>query len=485
MPPFLWPTAIMADLARPDLCIIGAGALGIALARHARAAGADVLLVDRGVPEPGDAWALSVALTGLKHSAEAVRLVSRGDEFGFQPEVPKVRFKAVQERLVRLRADRAAENSFERLRALGIEIISGPTRFADASTLMVGEARLKPRRILLATGGVPEIPSIEGLGDISFFTPDSILENARKLSHLLVIGGGAEALALAQAYRRLGSDVTVVSHGQELAGYDPEAVGVLTGLLVEEGVRIIAKGTVLGVQKRAQGTGIIVGGADGVEERLDVSHILVAMGRSAQLSDMEAETGRLRVRERSDGYEIGGFGRTSNRIVRVVGAAAGINQWPQALSHGRAVIDALLGGRGRPAPAQTRLVLTDPALAQIGNLPAEGAAPRGEHRLVRASFAENAEALARGYGEGFVKVLVAGNGQIVGASAVGPGAAEIIAVLALAMDQGIELHKLENLPLPEPSLLSIIVALSGNHRATRSVSVWTERRQALRRYLPL
>src|SRR5690606_32913732 len=146
MPPFLWPAAIMADLARPDLCIIGAGALGIALARYARSSGAEVLLVDRGRPEPGDAWALSVALTGLKRSAEAVRLVSRGDDFGFQSEAPKVRLKAVQERLGRLRAAWAAENSFERLEGLGIEVVSGPTRFADASTLTVGDIRLKPRR---------------------------------------------------------------------------------------------------------------------------------------------------------------------------------------------------------------------------------------------------------------------------------------------------------------------------------------------------
>src|SRR5690606_19515783 len=177
MPPFLWPAAIMADLARPDLCIIGAGALGIALARHARSSGAEVLLVDRGMPEPGDAWALSVALAGLKRSAEAVQLVSRGEEFGFQPEVPKVRFKAVQERLVRLQSAWAAENSFERLRALGIEVTSGPTRFADASTLTIGDSKLKPRRILLALGGVPDIPRIEGLGDIEVFTPDSILDN--------------------------------------------------------------------------------------------------------------------------------------------------------------------------------------------------------------------------------------------------------------------------------------------------------------------
>lgn len=475
----------MADLARPDLCIIGAGALGIALARHARNLGASVTLVDRGAPEPGDAWTLSVALAGLKRSAEAAFLVSQGEEFGFQPETPKVRLKAVQERLSTLQTQSAAETSFERLSALGIEVVSGRAGFADASTLVVGEARIKPRAFILATGAVSDVPHIEGLGEIDFFTPDSLLENARKLTHLLVIGGGAEAMALAQAYRRLGSDVTVVPQGYDLSGYDPEAVDVLFTALAREGVQIFADGFVTQVQRRAQGTGIVVVRGDGAEERLDVSHVLVAMGRSAALSELDVDAARIRRRDGASGYEIGAQGRTSNRLVRAVGAAAGIDQWPEALAHGRAVVDAILGRAGQSSSGQPRLVLTEPALAQVGQLPGAHARARGEHRLIRSSFAENAEALARGQGEGFVKALVAANGQILGASAVGPGAVEIMAVLALAKDQGIDLDKLATLALPDPTLLSIIVALAANHRATRPVSRWAERRQALRRYLPL
>src|SRR5690606_799035 len=129
---------------------------------------------------------------------------------------------------------------------------------------------IKPRAFVLATGSVSNMPQIEGLADIDFFTPDSIVENTRKLTHLLVIGAGAEALALAQAYRRLGSDVTIVPHGHELSGFDSEAVSALIQSLVSEGLTLCTGGSVEGIQKRSQGIGVLVRMQDGSEQRLDV-----------------------------------------------------------------------------------------------------------------------------------------------------------------------------------------------------------------------
>ncbi len=474
----------MADILRPDLCIIGAGALGVTLARHARASGADVVLVDRGAPEPGDAWEISIALAGLNRSAEALHLASRGETFGFDPVAPKVRFKALQERLVNLRTKWKAENSHERLRAQGIEVVVGPAAFSDPATLSVAGSVVKPRAFVLATGSVANVPPIEGLADIDFFTPDSIVENARKLTHLLVIGAGAEALALAQAYRRLGSEVTIVPHGHELSGFDAEAVSALIQSLVSESMTICTGASVEGIQKRSQGIGVLVRVPDGSQKRLDVSHVLVACGRSVSVKDLNSDAAKLRPSDTGKGFEMGRHGRTTNRLVRVTGGLAGIDQWPEALAHGRAVVDALLGGAVKLIAAPPRVVLTQPPLAQVGDLAGIGGKPRSGQRIVRASFAENAEALARGQGIGGVKVTVTANGRIAGASAFGPGAVDVVSALAFAMEQGIPLDRLASLTLPEPSLLSIIIALAENHQPVRRVSSLKTPARALRRYLP-
>src|SRR5690606_32465336 len=117
-----------------------------------------------------------------------------------------------------------------------------------------------------------------------------------------------------------------------------------------------------------QGTGALVQTRDGQEQALDVSHVLVAAGRRPDFSGLDLENAKLRaLKGQETHFASGSMGQTSNRFVRVVGHAAGIAQWHQALVHGRAVIDSLLlGPSRRPLPIKPLLVMTEPALAQIG-----------------------------------------------------------------------------------------------------------------------
>ncbi len=342
----------MTDSSRLDLCIVGAGALGIALARQARARGAEVVLVDRGTAEPADGGAVTLKLAALRVIAARAQAQRTGVALGLGGSEPKISHRGAQEWASEQARWWSASESLSTLQASGIQVLSGQARFVDARTIAVGETTLRPRAVILAVGGEPQLPPVPGLAEVDFLTPERLAENARKLTHLLVIGGSEEAVSLAQTYRRLGSQVTLVPQGTLLPEFDPEAVAILERTLVEEGVRVFAGGEIREILPRSQGTGAIVVGADGSEESLDVSHVLVATARVPALEALEPGLARLRPL-RGGGYVAGPLGQTSSRFVRVVGDAAGMSQWHHALAHGRAVVDSLMGGAS-PTPRTAR-----------------------------------------------------------------------------------------------------------------------------------
>jgi pyruvate/2-oxoglutarate dehydrogenase complex dihydrolipoamide dehydrogenase (E3) component len=476
----------MADLSRPDLCIVGAGALGLALAEHAQRLGASVMLVDRGFDEPGDASESALRLAALSQSAARARAQRNNAEFGLAASEPKVSLKSIQERATRLVAARAPLASAERLAALGISVVRGEPRFLDQTSLAVGESQIKAGTTILALGSKPIVPAIPGLDQIDAFDVDSVLGAARKLSHLLVIGSDASAFVLAQVFARLGSAVTLVPQGPALDGFDSEAAAILLAVLAEEGVRIIDGGMVSAIHPRAQGTGAVVVLPSGEEDILDVSHVLVAMGGRADIAALDPAAARLRPSGGSAGsFVTGELGQTSNRRVRLVGPAAGIAQGSHAMRHGRAVVEAVLLGAPRQKPGpEPRMLLTQPPLVQIGRFAGASDKTRPGTTILRATMAENEMALALGEARGLVKLLVDSRGAVTGASLVGPGVEQLCAILTLALERGLPLEALADLSMPHPSVFSTLSTLADNYSATRPVSSWAARKRALRRIIP-
>lgn len=471
----------MAGHIQSDLCIVGAGALSIALAQHARTLGASVILVDRGASEPGDGPQQKLHVAALKASAAFAHAARHAEALGLGNVEPKIGMKTIQERARAVGAAHSPMTAPEHLRAMGIEIVSGATAFAGPDVLVVGDVQIKPRNIILAVGGKPDVPAIPGLEQIDYFTPDSILENNRKLTHLLVIGGNGDALALGQAFARFGSEVTLVPHDGLLRGHDPEPVAILLDALNAEGVRIVQGGIVREITPRSQGTGALVDLPTGETEALDVSHVLLATGLVPVMDQLAPEKAKVQPAESSARhYARGPLGQTGNRRIRVVGAAAGMDQWPYALAHGRAVVEQMILGAPvqRLAP-QPHMVLTEPALAQIGRVSSRARSAKAGQHVLRANLAENAQARASGMAQGLAKVEIAPDGRIAGAGLVGPGAAEMAAVLAMAMDRDIPLQGLARLSLPDPSLLSSVVSLGEQALALHPVSIWTLRWRAM------
>jgi pyruvate/2-oxoglutarate dehydrogenase complex dihydrolipoamide dehydrogenase (E3) component len=445
------------------------------------------MLVDRGFAEPLDGPQRALHVAALAASAAAAAEMRTASRLGLGAADPKISIKAVQERARQTAAARAPLDSHERLAALGIDVVRGETRFLDAATLAVGDRQIRPQAIILAVGGDPAIPAIPGLDDAGYFTAETILDSARKLTHLLVIGADPEAMVMAQIFARFGSDVTLVPQGWALAGFDIETASILMQALEADGVRVLDGARVDALQPRSQGVGATLTLGGGEVETLDLSHVLVSQGQVPRLESLGLEAARLRpLRGQAGRYAVNALGQTSNGRIRVVGVAAGIDQWQYALSHGRSVVDTLVQGAPRHRPgALPCLVLCDPTLAQLGRLPeTEGKLAPG-HGIHRVSLAENDMVRAQGREGGLIKVVTNPKGQIVGASLVGHGAADLAGVLALAMDQGVTLDALADLPLPHPSLMTSLVALGENRLVGRSVSSFARRRGELKRLLRL
>jgi pyruvate/2-oxoglutarate dehydrogenase complex dihydrolipoamide dehydrogenase (E3) component len=449
----------------PDLCIIGAGTLGVDLALYARRLGASVALADRNRPEPGDGVREALRTASLFESAKRAQDMRRAPELGLGAAESKLQIKQVVERASRLAEERARASSAEILTARGVTVMRGAVSFVDGRTLLIGDLTIKPGKIIVAIGAVPVVPEIPGLADIEPFTTDSILENQRKLTHLIVIGSDAAAVEQAQIQRRLGAEVTLVPHGELLADFDAEAVALLLNALADEGISVRNGGRVVAVNGRSQGIGVEIETA-GQREALDASHILVSFGRKADLAELEIAKAKLKA------------GTNSSRTIRLVGASAGQADWAVARAEGCAMIAGLLGIRTAASGPIPRLVQTEPSLAQIG--PAK--AGQGES-VIRENFAENDRAAAMGSARGLVKVGVDARGQILRASVVGSQASELAGALALAMGRRLGLADLADLPLPRPSLFEIISRLGENYLSSSSVSKRGQGKGALRRLL--
>lgn len=452
----------MSDIFRPDLCIIGAGAGGLAAAIEARRLGASVMLVEKTRMGGESLNAGAVPGRALAAAAARAHAMRTAPAFGIAADEPRINYRRVHDRVQGVIEDLAPERSLAHLAALGIETVSGEARFADRQTVMVGDTAIRARRIIVATGSRPVIPEIPGLADVPYFTSATIFDNTRKLSHLLVIGGGRVGIELAQAHRRLGSDVTLVDNADLLAGHDPELVEIALRRLREEGVTIHARTAVTAIRPRSQGIGVLVRSGEADEQALDVSHVLVATGRRPNLEALDPHKAALQ-RDGAGRLLLRQGLRTTNRRIYAIGDAAGGESYAHIATHQArlAVRHALLMAPIDAARAiAPRVLFIDPELAEIGLTEAQATAARRPVRVLRAAFAENDRARADGVPYGLVKLVVDTRSRVLGGGVVGAGAAELAAILALAVANRITLDGLAASLPPYPTLAEAIQRLA-------------------------
>lgn len=459
----------MAKALTPDICVIGGGPGGLAVATGAAAYGIKVVLVDKDFPGGGSLGRIlpAAALAAAARQAEAAR---NGGKFGLEAAEPEIDFKAVMAHVREVAASAAPSVSVERLATLGVTTIHAEARFTGRGRLMAGDTEIRARRFVLATGSLPIVPDIAGLKEIGCLTGDTIFEIGRRPGHLVIIGADSTGLEMAQAFRRLGSQVTILVETTVLPGEDPEMASVVARRLRAEGVTLREGVKVTAVERRGKtSVRVQVETADGNDD-VDGSHLLVAVGRAPDVGGLDLKKARVAVKDNA--VDVSAMLRTTNGRIYAIGGVTGAPESAQLSTHHAALVLKALLFRlpAKDRAIVPRVVYTDPELAHVGLTEAQASKRHRRLTILRWPYAENDRARAGRCTEGHIKVVVAGNGDILGVTIAGANASELIGIWTLALANGLGLADMAASIPPHPTLgeigKSAAIAYFGRNKRT-------------------
>ena len=444
----------MADneVLTPDICVIGAGSGGLTVAAAAAAFGVSVVLVERG-RMGGDCLNTGcVPSKALIAAARHMRLASEAGRFGVDVGEAEADFPRVMEHVRGVIAAIEPNDSVERFTALGVRVIRASARFVDKRTAMAGGVEIRARRFVVATGSRPAVPPIPNLENVPFLTNETIFDLKRRPSHLVVIGAGPIGLELAQAFRRLGSQVTVIEAGKALAKDDPELAGLLLEDLRAEGIDIREGAAVSRVSRRGRSAVRVTIGDEAAAQHVEGSHLLVAAGRRPDLDGLGlSEAG---IRFDANGIRVNARMRTRNRRVYAVGDAAGGAQFTHWAGYQAGLVARSIlfrfGGKLRPEILPW-VTFTDPEIAHVGLTEEQARRKHRDLQILRWPFSENDRAQAERATRGLVKVLATRRGRILGVDILARDAGELIAPFVLAVSEGLSVKSLAGSVFPYPT----------------------------------
>ncbi|MEO6154552.1 MAG: FAD-dependent oxidoreductase [Thermomonas sp.] len=451
-----------------NLVVIGAGAAGLVTSYIAATVRAKVTLIEK-AEMGGDCLNRGcVPSKALIRAARAANEARVGARFGITTGKLEVDFDKVMAHVRDSIRDIEPHDSPERYRKLGVDVIQGEAMIVSPWEVEVDGKTLTTRNIVIATGGHPLIPKIPGLDAVDYLTSDTIWNLEQLPKRLVILGGGPIGCELAQAFARLGSEVSLVEMGKQLLGReDGDVAAVVQAALEHDGVDVLLTHKAVEVKAGSSPALVVEHGKDQTEITFDA--LLVAIGRSANVEGFGADKLDLGLRKNQT-IETDEFLRTRFPNIYCVGDVTGPYQLTHAGAHQAwyAAVNALFGGF-KSFRADYRVLpvctFTEPEAARVGLSEAEAKEQGTEFEVVKYELAELDRAVAEGATAGFVKVLVVpGKDNILGASVVSERAGELIAVFALAMKQGIGLDKILGTVFAYPTFAEAIKSVAGERR---------------------
>jgi pyruvate/2-oxoglutarate dehydrogenase complex dihydrolipoamide dehydrogenase (E3) component len=469
---------------RFEVLVLGSGVGGKLIAWHLAQSGHRTAVVERrwiGGACP------NIACMPSKNeisSAKVAHLAHHGAEFGTIVSSVAVDMATVRRRK-REMVERQVAKHLENYKASGAELIMGSGRFVAPKTLEVtlndgGTRALAADKVFLNVGTHAAIPNVPGLGAAQPLTHVEALELDYLPQHLIVIGGGYAGLELAQAYRRFGSDVTIIESGPQLMGReDIDVSREMRRILSDEGMQVLVEAQLLEVRGRSGDKVTLVVRTASGEQNIDGSDILVAVGRVPNTAGIGLQ--EVGVELDSRGYiAVNGRLETTAPDVWALGECAGSPQFTHISEDDfRIVRDNLAGGN---RSTRDRLVpycmFTDPPLAHVGLSEGEAERQGVIARVARLPMDSVLGAQATDQREGFMKALVGENDdRILGFTMIGATAGEVMAAVQTAMIAGLPYSGLANAALAHPTMAEGLSMLFSN-TPPRSVQQITPERAA-------
>lgn len=423
-----------------DMFVIGAGAGGLVTSSGCARHGAKTALVEYNLMG-GDCLNIGcVPSKALLKCARVFHSLSKAADYGICTEKPTIDFGKVMERMRRLRAEIAHMDSIQRFRdTLGVEVLFGFAKFTSPHTAEVGGKTYKFKQACIATGGSAFVPPIPGLADVPYLT-NANLYNLEKLPKRFgVIGAGPIGIEMAQAFTKMGSQVTVLDGmGHILSKEDPDAAQLIFDTMVEEGTQFVSLVRITKVDGGKDGAPITVHftKSDGSAATLDFDELLISTGRKPNLKGLGLEAAGVDYDLRK-GVKISDTLTTTQPHIYAVGDAASMYQFTHMAGGmgGMCWKNALFGAGLKVSEIVLPWVTyTDPEVAHVG-LYARDCEKRGiEFVALKSAFKSRDRNILDGNTEGYCKIIARkGDGEILGATIVGYGAGNMIAEVTLAI----------------------------------------------------
>lgn len=470
-----------------NLIVIGAGSAGLVSAYIAALAKAEVSLVEAHAMGGDCLNTGCVPSKALLHCARLAHSANDGARYGVNVSDVSVDFPAVM-RQVRLAIQMIEpHDSVERFTGLGVDCIKGYARFVDPWTVDIARAdgktqRLSAKSFILATGAAPVIPELPGIEHSGYLTSetlwDAMAKRATVPSRMIILGGGPIGCELAQAFQRLGAQVTIVEMAERLLlKEDEQAALLIAQTLWEEKVTLLTGHRAVRFEN---GRNLVVQGPDG-ERTLEYDELVIAVGRKPRVAGFGLEElglvkdGRLKTDDKL---------RTDMPHILCAGDVAGNQQLTHGASHEAwyATVNAL----ARPFKSYRadyrvlpRITYTDPEVASVGLTEAEAKAAGIAFDVTRYDLDDLDRAIAEGKLRGFVKILTAkGSDQIVGATIVGAHAGDMLTEITFAMKHKMGLRKIMQVVHPYPTWSEANKYAAGQYGLARqpaALQKWAER----------
>ncbi|MBW8016503.1 MAG: mercuric reductase [Planctomycetes bacterium] len=456
---------------RYNLVIIGAGTAGLVTAAGAAGLGARVALIERDLLG-GDC--LNVGCVPSKSfisSSRAMEQIATAAKYGISnTDAAEVDFSAVMERVRAIRANISSHDSVKRFTELGVDIFLGQAEFSASDTVTVGDKTLQFKKAVIATGARAVTPAIEGIEEAGFLTNETVFNLTEQPKRLAVIGGGPIGCELAQAFARLGTQVTLFHKHQHLLNReDADAAAVIQEQFKKEGIQLVLGCSPFRVETSGSEK-ILHYKCGDTESSVTVDRILAAAGRAPNIENLNL-TGVGVKFDKRQGIIVNDRLQTSNSRIFAAGDVCMKWKFTHAADAAARIIiqNALFFGRKKlSALTMPWCTYTDPEIAHVGMYEKDAAEKGIAIDTFMKPLSEVDRAITDGRESGFVKVHVRkGSDKIVGATVVAAHAGDMISELTLAIVGGIGLGKLSGVIHPYPTQAEAIKQIADAYSRTR------------------
>ena len=431
-----------------DLVVIGAGSGGLVAALIGATLKAKVSLVEK------DQMGGDCLNTGCVPSKALIRSArhsfenAQAESLGFKNSVPRVNLGKIMDRVMRIIQAIEPKDSVERYRSLGVDVVSGEARILSPWHVQVGDRIISTRKIILATGATPLIPNIEGIETFPYLTSENLWSLRKRPDRLVVIGGGAIGVELAQTFKRLGSEVTQVEALDSLLpNEDEEFSNIVYNRLHSEGVEILLRTRANQVEASEDGNILRVSDDQGLEREIVFDQLLVAAGRKPYTENLGLDL--LDIELKSDGsVVVDKYLRTKFPNIYAIGDVTGSFQYTHAASHmaWHAAVNSLFSFV-KKFPVDYRCMpyatFSHPEISRVGLNEKDAISLGKKYEVTTYDVSELDRAIVDGETLGLIKVLTRpGTDKILGVTIAADHASNLISEYTLAMKHRIGLRKI-------------------------------------------